>query len=436
MLLAAALLAVSALRAAPTCAAADDLARLLAAAVDLPTPEARRDAAVKLAGREDVTLEAWLTAMRAFGVFERVAAGSRTEKAPLQVAAAREEAVVAVFVPKSHAPGKPAPLVFALHGAGGEGHDEDALWTEAAEQAGALVVAPTDPAGDLGLKYGQAARQRPFAALRWARRRFDVDENRIVLTGVSRGGHLTWDLATRCPDHFAAIAPMIGGPRLTIAEGQNNLRYVENVAHMPIRDLQGARDDSLLLENLRLAFRRLEAAGARDARLVEFSDRGHDFDPHAVDWKEFLARAVREPMRPRVVRACARLDEARSAWAEVTRFAAGIDETFRPDISAAELKKLDESGKRAWVQGEADRRTARLEVKMDDVGRFTATTSGVQRFRLLLPAEMFVARAPVEVTTNGRLARYEAKASKLVLLREFVERFDRTFLPVAEISCP
>jgi hypothetical protein len=49
---------------------------------------------------------------------------------------------------------------------------------------------------------------------------------------------------------------------------------------------------------------------------------------------------------------------------------------------------------------------------------------------------MFDPAVPVQVTTNDKLANYEVKPAKLVLLRDFVERFDRTFLPVAEISCP
>ena len=38
--------------------------------------------------------------------------------------------------------------------------------------------------------------------------------------------------------------------------------------------------------------------------------------------------AARQTPPLRVVRACARLDEARNAWAEVTRFAAGVDENI------------------------------------------------------------------------------------------------------------
>jgi dienelactone hydrolase len=413
----------------------EDLGRALAAAVDLPTREARLAAAVKLAARTDVSLDEWLAATRSFGSFQRVLPGPITENVKLLVGATHEPTSIACFVPAGYVPGKPAPLLLALHGAGGEGHDENDLWQAAAESLGTIIVAPTDPGADLGYRYTAAERQRALAALRWARRRFDVDENRVCVTGVSRGGHLAWDLALRHPDQFAGLVPMIGGPRLQTADGQNNLRYLENVAHLAIADLQGAADDPLLVKNLKTAFARLQSFGAKKARLVLHPDVGHDFDPHAIDWKEFLGGAVRESPPMRVVRASARLDEARSAWAEITRFWPTVDEKFRADIEQRKWEAMDDDERRAWIQSEADKRTARLEVRLDGPGRFTATTSLVQRFRLLLSREMLGAGA-VEVTTNGKPARYAAQQSKLVLLRDFVERFDRTFLPVVEVSCP
>lgn len=420
----------------PASGEGEHLGKALAAAVDLPTPDARLAAAVRLAGRTDVTIEAWLAAMRTFGDFQRTMPGPVSEKATLQVGDAKEETPIAVFVPRDYVPGKPAPLLLALHGAGGEGHDENELWQAAADAIGMLVVSPTDASADVGYRYTDAERRRVLAALRWARRKFDVDENRVFLTGVSRGGHLAWDVALRNPDRFAALVPMIGGPRLQIAEGQNNIRYLENLAHVPIRDLQGARDDGRLIENLKAAFERLRGFGAKDAQLVLQPDLGHDFDPHGVDWEKFLGGAARQVPPLRVVRACTRLDEARSFWAEATRFAPSVDEKFRPDVEEKKWKAMDDDGRRKWAQEEADKRTARLELKLDGPGKFTATTNLVMRFRLLLTADMFDPAVPVEVTTNGKLARYDAKPSKLVLLRDFVERFDRTFLPVAEVSCP
>jgi hypothetical protein len=228
---------------------------------------------------------------------------------------------------------------------------------------------------------------------------------------------------------------MIGAPRLHTAEGQNNLRYLENLARMPIRDLQGAKDDVYLVQNLRNAFRRLRDFGAKDAQLVEFPEMGHDFDPKSVEWEKFFAEARREPTPTRVVRMCARLDEGRSFWAEVAGVGPSVKEVFRADIDVRKLKTMDDDAKRKWLQEEAEKHTARIEAKLDAPGKFTVTTSQVTKFRLLLSREMFDPQAPVEIAVNGRSApqRTGAQLSKVVLLKDFAERFDRTFVPIAEL---
>jgi predicted peptidase len=40
---------------------------------------------------------------------------------------------------------------------------------------------------------------------------YNVDKNRIYLTGLSMGGFGTWAMATAFPEYFAAIAPICGG---------------------------------------------------------------------------------------------------------------------------------------------------------------------------------------------------------------------------------
>ena len=55
----------------------------------------------------------------------------------------------------------------------------------------------------------------------------------------------------------------------------------------------------------------------------------------------------------------------------------------------------------------------------------------MRSFRLLLSEEMSDPNLPAKVTWNGRTVTRKAVPSKETLLLDFVERFDRTFLPVA-----
>jgi predicted esterase len=415
----------------------------LESAVDLPEPAARRAAALALAsGKSGTTVLApplsvdeWLTLAKKFGAFEAVSPGTTGERVPLYVGSGTEPGDVAVHVPKAYDPAKPTPLLLALHGAGSDGMSELSQWQAFADSFGLVVIAPTDLGKNLGYTFGESERLAGLSALRWARRRFDVDENRVYASGSSRGGHMTWDLALRLPDRFAAIAPFIGGPRWNLVGGQNNLRFVENLANVPIRDLQGMHDDSGLILNLRMTFARLKDFHAKDALLVEFPDLGHAYDWAKVDWAAFLGGSVRDPRPSRVVRMAVKPDAGRAFWVEVTRLSPDVAEQFQP-TQPKEWPGMTPEAQKKWLAHEADKRTGRLEVRMDAPGKFTATGTGVTAFRLLLDDSMLPAKGPVSVSWNGRAISKGFLRDPKVLLTEFVERFDRTFLPVVEVTVP
>ncbi len=412
--------------------ATPDVGRDLAALVDLPSPRERKAEARRLAGLGEVSIENWLEAMRSFGDFEALDAGPLVETASLFVEGEVVDTEVELYVPPGYEPARPAPLMLVLHGSGGSGRGEYRPWQEVADAIGMLVLCAAETG--VGYAFSDGERETSLAALRWARRRANVDENRVFVTGISRGGHQAWDLALRHPERFAGLFPFIGGPRLSLADGQNNLRYVENVALLVIRDLQGSKDDPGLLFNLRLAFDRLEEYGARDAALLEFPDLGHDFRMGKVDWRSVLSGAARDSVPRRVVRRAASLDEARAYWVEATRFGKGIDEIFPLRVDGATWNALDADGQKREMQKQVDARTARLEVEMTAPGRFEAKAEGVTGFRLLLTSGMFETGEQVEVRFRGKKTKKRPRPSKRLLLGEFAERFDRTFLPVVEVE--
>jgi len=223
---------------------------------------------------------------------------------------------------------------------------------------------------------------------------------------------------------------MIGGPRLTIVGGHNNLRYLENAAHLPIRDLQGSGDDPHLLQNLHLAFERLTKWKA-DAELIEFPELEHDFELDAVDWVAFFGGAVRDPLRERVVCTTADALHRRASWVQVIGVSDDVEEEFTPRVTSGFNGYSDEKQLRT-IQKLVDAKTARLEVKRRAPGRFEARGQGVESFSLRLRPEDLSRKGDVRVKFK-KSRTYDVDPSPLVLLLEFVERFDRTFLPVAEV---
>ena len=415
-----------------------NLAAELARLVDTPTPAARAQVARDLGSRRDVSFDDWLLAMREFGAFAARPSGEHVERVDLQVGDVVEATELWIYVPSSYDPAKAAPLLFMGHGTGGSGEGLCGMWRSVADDLGMLVLAPSEAGPNGGYAFSARERAAALAAIRWMRRRFHVDENRIFAAGISRGGHLAWDLALRYPDVFAAIVPMIGGPRINPAQGQNNLRYLENVRELSIRDLQGLQDDPGLVANVQMAFKQLAALGARDAVLHAFKDRGHSFDFGAVDWRAFFGAKKRSASPIQVVRAFARPGEGRAFWMSVTSAERGVQEDVPLRVEEAEWKRLqaDNLAMRAFLADEATKRTARLQVTRAGGNRFDAVGVRVRTFRLLLSLDMFDPSQPVEVRFAGRTHRLRPTPSARVALSEFGERFDRTFLPVVEVVVP
>lgn len=414
-------------------AAQQDAGIALAEAVDLPTPAARAKAAAALAKRRDVSLEQWLEAARKFAPAPGGpdGAGTHSLAVELPVLQGVERTTIHLYLPATRAASGPVPLLLALHGAGGDGAHALAEWRATADALGMIVCAPTDEQADGGYAFTPRERAAALAALRWARRHYDVDENRVHLAGSSRGGHLAWDLALRHPDLWASASPRIGGPTFVVNGGRNNLRYAENLARLPLRDLQGADDDPKLLLNLRLAFERLRAAGAADAELILQDGYGHSYRHDALDWAAFLGGAARDPFAASLRLRAAWAAPARAGWAEITRYEKEVKEEFAIEV---------EEGWEAWsherlvqhVLELADARTADLRVERSAEGVFHVEAEGVAALRLLLPDGFETPGGRVTILVGGAERKAAVKRSAALLLADFVERFDRSFVPVAE----
>jgi hypothetical protein len=80
--------------------------------------------------------------------------------------------------------------------------------------------------------------------------------------------------------------------------------------------------------------------------------------------------------------------------------------------------------------------TARVAVQQTGKGRFRAQGFGITKFSLLLAADQLGKGGKVEVRLANKPIRKVAMPSAEVLLLDFVERFDRTRLPVARVDLP
>ncbi|MFT7678390.1 MAG: putative esterase [Planctomycetota bacterium] len=417
----------------PVAAQAPDLAALLAAAVDQPTALARAAAAEILAARKDVSLDAWLEAMQGFEAnpaLRPVREGSK--QVELIVAGSSERTELCWYVPDDLALGSPVPLLVGMHPTGGNGPGAIREWRRVADDWGAILLAPSEAGPNVGFAATARERESVLAAIRWARRHWNIDENRIALAGFSRGAHMAWDLALRHPSQFCAIVPVSGAPRFELARGAANLRYLENLRSTAVYSLIGRHDQEGLVWTALECFRRLDELEAPLAKLVVDEQAGHMPDRSGAEFGVFLAGAQRNPDPESLVRLYAHAGEGRAAWLEVLEGTKPTEEVFRPTIRATKHKQLDDDGLRRFLVDATAKHTGRIQLKRDNPGRYSGKHVGIKRFRILIEQEHLPEDGRIVAKLANKRLRATVKADPAVLLKEFVEHFDRTFLPVAE----
>ncbi len=120
---------------------------------------------------------------------------------------------ILVFIPRDYSEeGHGFPLMIFLHGAGERGND-----IELVKRHGPPKIAAKDPAFPFLLVSPQCKpdeRWRPedvINLLNEIKGKFNIDTERIYLTGLSMGGFGTWGTAIEYPEVFAAILPVCGG---------------------------------------------------------------------------------------------------------------------------------------------------------------------------------------------------------------------------------
>jgi predicted peptidase len=105
---------------------------------------------------------------------------------------------------------------------------------------------------------------------------YQVDKSRVYMTGVSLGGFGTWYYASKYPDYFAAILPVVGYGSVAQAEA------IATTA-IPVWAFSGGRDPVVLTQYFFAAMNKLEEMGD-EMRYTTEQDMFHDV------WNRVYAR--------------------------------------------------------------------------------------------------------------------------------------------------
>ncbi|MGN6136555.1 MAG: prolyl oligopeptidase family serine peptidase [Aureliella sp.] len=193
------------------------------------------------------------------------------------------------------------PLVIFLHGAGERGSDNvaqlkhgmaefcKAKWRD---KYPCYVLAPQCPEGqkwsdvdwsaphsELPAKTSQSM-QLVFDLVDTMIKDAAVNDNRVIITGLSMGGYGTWDALARRPSLFAAAVPICGG---------GDPKTADRFAQVPIWCFHGDQDQAVPVSRSREMVEALKAAGGHP-KYTEYPGVGHNSwaqtyaDPAVLEW--------------------------------------------------------------------------------------------------------------------------------------------------------
>ncbi|NQV26484.1 MAG: hypothetical protein HQ518_19175 [Rhodopirellula sp.] len=198
-----------------------------------------------------------------------------------------------VLLPTEYSHDHTYPMVVALHAVERKPDWELRWWGGTAEEPlqsqrrGYIVIAPEylDEKAT-AYTYSPQSHYRVQMALRDARKRFNVDSNRVFLAGHGSGGDAAFDIGNAHPDLFAGVIPITG-------QIENlAVKIWRNGRQLPWYIVSGQLDRDVFEKNASLINRMM--IGHYDVVLSEFIGRGYESfyeEIHQLfDWMDLQER--------------------------------------------------------------------------------------------------------------------------------------------------
>lgn len=269
-----------------------------------------------------------------------------------------------LHVPEDYRGDEPFPLVIVLGGGPGRAFATAQGAFGSIDPLGYLAVYPQAN----GMWWDEKPTAAVFALIPEVLAEYNVDPNRVYLTGFSNGGTGTFLYAALFGDRLAAAAPLMGAGLALLGP---QVPSVAGVTRLPLLFVHGDRDEVIALFATRdtvKAIRREDPAAPVEEHVLK--GRGHDVRLGTDDGLvlPFFERHLRDPFPKQVRLRAKELSFARSYWVEV----------------------VEKGGGAAEVDGAIDGAS------------ITLRTRSVKRLRLRLRRELLPGVPAFQVRLNGR----------------------------------
>ena len=175
-----------------------------------------------------------------------------------------------LYVPEYYSPDRVWPLVTALHGGSGNGRGFLWRWLRDARSLGAILVAPTALGATWALMGEDADTANLARILEAVRRRWNIDPEKLLLTGMSDGGTFSYVTGLESASPFTHLAPVAATFHPLMAQ----MADADRLRGLPIHIVHGALDWMFPVETARQTRDVLIAAGA-DVTYREIDNLSH-----------------------------------------------------------------------------------------------------------------------------------------------------------------
>ena len=255
------------------------------------------------------------------------------------------------------------------------------------------------------------------------KRRYNVDESRVYLTGISDGGTGTYYMAMRDPTVWSAFLPLNGSIKVL---GNPSLRvdgelYANNLVNRPLYIVNGGRDPLYPADHIATHVEVFKTLGVPLVFRPQ-PDAGHDTSWWQYErglFEQFVKQKPRSAYPEKLSWETERTDRFnRVDWLMIDRLGSGSSDGKFEAIDVFEHK----------------RPSGRVDITRNG-NKFVATSRGVRQFTLLLSPDSIDFGQPVTVTVNGKLiVEGSLQKDAAVLLKWAARDADRSRLYAAELK--
>lgn len=103
--------------------------------------------------------------------------------------------------------------------------------------------------------------------LQQVKTKYNIDTNRICVTGLSMGAYGAWDWSANYPRQFSSVVPICGGGTTSLAC---------NLKNVPVWAFHNTYDPTVSVEQSRAMVNAIKACGGKLVKLTEYPLRAHN----------------------------------------------------------------------------------------------------------------------------------------------------------------